>query len=193
MPVLYPGSGAAFTTVVPVIGDGDKLDASVINGGLQRLQDQQAYVYRKVPKLYYSTRMQIGFKNLASTGIHSTLSYTNINTSQADSFYVDVPGTSVGDTIDIFASIIWNVAGVPTSWDYWVDAIDNATGTPGTQTHVPSAHFGDVAPFTGNLLMTFIGTWTVAIAGTTRFPISTQANQDSYVTTATIAAVRNTT
>lgn len=165
MPTNYAGVGITFPSTVTIIADGEDLSERVLAPGIRTLADMSAYLYRKLPLLYdYTNDITSGFiYTYAGAGADETTIAAGVK--------VDVPGCVIGDKISVFGYFsATRVIGGNPGIDMYMDAIDDALGTPGTRTHIPGAHFGDIGTTGASNTdqNSLVGTWTVAKAGTTR-------------------------
>ncbi len=166
MPTNYPGVGATFPATVPIIADGEALSEKNLASGLRKLADQNAYLKRIWPAAYtYGTDSGAPFWLYGnSAGVERTISAGG---------KVDVPNCAVGDKIVVSCCLTYTRSGnLSDAFDAWLDAIDDATGTPTSAAHLTGSHWsasnGVPSVTLGFAPLSLSGVWTVTKAGTTR-------------------------
>lgn len=177
MPNNYSGDATAWVTTVPIPADGESISERNCAPAWRRCADRSAYNHRVMPRVAtFAQDLPHGFSIWEygnSGGIESTI---------AAGIRLDIPGCVVGDKLIVSAFMNYqrlatSAADVEKAFTVWIDAIDDAVGTPGVQTHVPGASWvasdgidsdDDGRPLT----LSLGGIWTVAEAGTTRLAIA---------------------
>jgi hypothetical protein len=193
----YTGVDTIYYPSVPVPRDGEDVTEENWAPSWMRPADNAAYLKRLISTgLFTHTYDNSGVAAWTYGGSGS------IETSIAAGHYVDVSGAKVGYKIyvDLFVLAQRTITGggaYAHPFDFYLDAIDNATGTPGVQTHVPGAHWAATSGVTwtnGILPVNLTGVWTVAAAGTTRIAPAfnpgagwVNSSGDTFVLTSTMS------
>jgi hypothetical protein len=186
MPNNYAGDGTTYPANIVIPTDGEPCSEAYVAPPFRQLADRTANLRRRIPTPYsYSY----------DDGVNTFWTYGNsfaIETTITAGCKVDVEGLLVGDKIQVDFFGNWRradsgggAADNPTvGFDAWLDAIDDYDGeTPGTQTHIPGAHWnanGGIDTDLSTIInpFTLSGVWTVAQEGTTRitFAFDTKAS-----------------
>jgi hypothetical protein len=153
--------------------------------------DRSAYVYRVRPTVH--TKAMLATSPGYPTASTQFWTYGNtgiLETPIAFGGYLDIPGCTVGDLIQVSAFAMFARSGNLTkAVSMYVDAIDRVNGTAGTQTHVPGAVWSTSTGLASGqdaipLPIAMTGMWTVVLAGTTRITLALEAPTLSGLDTA---------
>lgn len=175
MPKNYTGVDTSYPANVPIPRDGERVNEHNWGPAWMRLADRAAWIKRQLPLNYAHIYDTLG--GTAWTYPNTAVLANSISAGH----YVDVPSTRVGDKIVVTTSFIsvrtWGVSGAAAHpFDLYLDAIDDATGTPTAEAHIPGAHWaaGLGVPFgsAATVSTSLAGTWTVTKAGTTRIALA---------------------
>lgn len=156
---VYTPDSSAWITDIPIIIDGDKRKASVIQPMYQKSADRFAYLNRVYPKESINNQ----------TGNPLTPTY-NSSTPWAiePNSYIDIPNCAVGDQIvGKVNATITSTNG--TTLSYFIVGIDDVSGTPHSGRFSGCQNMSHGVYYSNNgFYIKLFGVWTVAHAGTTR-------------------------
>ena len=198
----YAGNGATWVDVVYIPADGEKINERNCAPAWKACADRSAYLKRVMPSVHSASKVATT-PGYPSTG-KQFWTYGNsaaLESSIAAGLYVDITDCTVGDVIQVSSFAMFQRSGnMSKAIHLYADAIDRVNGTAGTQTHVTGASWESSTGLDSGqenipIPVSISGSWTVALAGTTRLCLAfngptLSGGDEALVWEASIVAVR---